>query len=104
MTDRISGRRVQINSFYISLLSGLLAWFSLVGNKNICKFKTHNFQGLAILAVAILGIIVCFVWYVNIHSYKLLNSGEFRVVKEIKQYMPFRCYDREWEILKSDDR
>jgi hypothetical protein len=33
MHDRISARRNQMNSFFISLLSGLLAFFSIVGNQ-----------------------------------------------------------------------
>lgn len=104
MMDRISARRVQTNSFYISLLSGLLAWLSLVVNKDISKFQDTTFQGLAILALAILGIILCFVWYINIHSYKQLNSGKFRVISEMEQHLPFPCYDKEWYMLQNDNK
>lgn len=104
MMDRVSARRVQTNSFYISLLSGLLALLSLVGNKNISNFKNTDFQHIAILVLAISGMILCFVWYINIHSYKYLNSIKFKVINEMEEHMPFSCYDREWKILKTDKK
>jgi hypothetical protein len=104
MMDRISARRSQMNSFYISLLSGILAFLSLISNKDISKFQNSQFQAIAILAIAILGIILCFVWYSNIQSYKQLNSGKFKVINEMEKYLPFPCYDREWEFLKKDNR
>ncbi|MEP0858768.1 hypothetical protein [Trichocoleus sp. DQ-U1] len=104
MIDRTTAKRNQMNSFYISLLSGLLAFISIATNKDIVNLKLPNFPAIAVLAVAILGIILCFVWQANIQSYKQLNSGKFKVLSEIEQYMPFPCYDREWEILKKDKR
>ncbi len=104
MMDRISARRVQTNSFYISLLSGLLALLSLVGNKDISNFRNTDFQYIAILVLAILGMILCFVWYINIHSYKHLNSIKFKVINEMEEHMPFSCYDREWKILKTNKK
>jgi len=93
MADKISERRMQTNKFYISLLSGLLALLSIlvsVGKLN---------QTLIFALVSILGIALCVLWYINIRSYRCLNSGKFKVIHEIEQELPFRCYDREWEIL-----
>lgn len=95
MADRISTRRVQTNRFYISLLSGLLALLSIVVGRNIFS----DFQTIAFMAVAILGLVLCALWNVNIRSYRQLNSGKFKVIHEMEQHLPFPCYDKEWEIL-----
>ncbi|MBV9386848.1 MAG: hypothetical protein JOZ78_10520 [Chroococcidiopsidaceae cyanobacterium CP_BM_ER_R8_30] len=99
MTDNISARRNKMNSFYTSLLSGLLAFLSLTGEK---AQIAPQFRDIILLAVAILGMILCFLWYVNIQSYKQLNSGKFKVIYEMEQYLPFACYDKEWNILRKD--
>ncbi|MGB2842620.1 MAG: hypothetical protein WBC40_09135 [Halobacteriota archaeon] len=95
MADRISARRAQSNRFYISLLSALLALLSILINRNLW----NNIQNAIFLAVAILGLALCFLWYVNINSYRQLNSGKFKVIHELEQHLPFKCYDREWQIL-----
>jgi len=95
MADRISTRRAQTNRFYISLLSGLLALLSIVGGRNMFS----DFQTIAFMAVAILGLALCVLWNVNIRSYRQLNSGKFKVIHEMEQHLPFPCYDKEWEIL-----
>jgi hypothetical protein len=95
MADRVSTRRAQTNRFYISLLSGLLALLSIVGGRN----RFSDFQTIAFMAVAILGLALCVLWNVNIRSYRQLNSGKFKVIHEMEQHLPFPCYDKEWEIL-----
>ena len=42
---------------------------------------------------------VFFLWYVNIRSYRQLNSSKFQVIHEMEQHLPFPAYEREWEIL-----
>jgi hypothetical protein len=102
MADRNSSRRNQINNFYISLLSSLLAFIALVTNKDIVQFRGSDSQAVAFLAVAILGVLLCSIWYVNIQSYKQLSSSKFKVIHELEKQMPFPCYDKEWNFLKKD--
>ena len=94
MADRISERRMQTNKFYISLLSGLLALLSIL--VSVGKFIN---QALIFVIVSLLGIALCILWHINIRSYRQLNSGKFKVIHEIEQYLPFPCYDKEWELL-----
>lgn len=96
MADRISSRRFQTNRFYVTLLSGLLALLSLVVNINAFSSVLY----VVFVAVGILGIALCILWYVNIHSYRQLNSGKFQVIHEMEQHLPFPAYEREWEILR----
>ncbi|MBT9317829.1 RipA family octameric membrane protein [Leptothoe spongobia] len=96
MADRISARRGQTNSFYISLLSALLALLSLVIDKDL-------FSGPAsvlLFFTALIGLALCLTWYVNIQSYRQLNGLKFQVIHEIEALLPFPCYKREWDLLK----
>jgi hypothetical protein len=97
MTDRISTRRGQTNSFYISLLSGWLAFLSVGFNKNLFSES----QDLVFLSVASLGVVLCLLWYINIRAYKQLNSGKFKVIHEMEKNLPFPCYERESDILNT---
>jgi hypothetical protein len=96
MADRISVRRSQANSFYISLLSALIALLSLVIDKQLFSGS----KNILLLSTSVLGLALCFAWYTNIQSYRQLNSLKFRVIHEIEQYLPFHSFTREWEILK----
>ncbi len=102
MMDKVTERRGQTNTFYISLLSGLLALLSLLVNKDNNLFSGD--RNILLLILAILGIALCYVWHTNINSYKQLNSLKFKVINEIESHLPFPCYYREWEILSEDKK
>lgn len=101
MADRISARRGQINSFYISLLSGLLAILSFLGDK---KINMSIQSTLVLLSVSVIGLALCILWLFNIQSLKQLNSAKFKVIHEIESFLPFACYDREWDIIQQGRR
>lgn len=102
MVDRVSSRRNQMNSFYITLLSGLLAVITIVTNNEINQFQNINFQQASFLTISALGLLLCVSWYLNIQSYKNLNSSKFKVIYEIEEQLPFTCYIKEWNYLKKD--
>ncbi len=95
MADKISARRAQTNKFFISLLTGLLAILSLATDKS---FFT-NYQLFVFFVVSFLGFALNILWYVNIRSYRQLNTGKFQVIQEMEQQLAFPCYKKEWEIL-----
>lgn len=94
MADNVSNRRAQTNSFYISIITGLLAILSFA----LDKFSS-TIQFIVLLAVGLLGVLLEIVWYINITSYKNLNSGKFKVIHEMEKMLPYACFDREWELL-----
>ena len=96
MADKVSERRIQANTFYITLLTGLFALLSIVVERGLLS----NVQAYLFTAVGMLGILLCFIWFINIRSYRQLNTGKFKVIHEMEQHLPFPCYAREWEILK----
>lgn len=95
MMDNVSQRRSQTNAFYISVLSGLLVVLSII----IEKGAFSDVQHIVLFAVAILGMLLCYVWYINIQSYRQLNSGKFKIIHEMERELPFACFDKEWKIL-----
>jgi hypothetical protein len=95
MADRISQRRAQTNQFYITILSALAVILSLVVSNHLYSKILY----LVILVIAIVGMLLCIIWYFNIESYKQLNTGKFRVIHEMESLLPFAAYRREWEIL-----
>jgi hypothetical protein len=95
IADKISERRATTNTFYISLLTALLALLSITSVKG--TFVT--IQNFLLPGVAFLGLVLCGVWFINLYSYRQLNSGKFSVIHEMEQQLPYHCYAREWEIL-----
>lgn len=95
LADKVSDRRADANKFFISLLTGLLALLSAVTG-----FKPATaIESALLLVVAILGVLLCYVWFVTIRSYGQLNSGKFKVIYEVEKRLAFRFYEREWEVL-----
>lgn len=97
MHDRISARRNQVNSFFISLLSGLLAIFSIASNQG----QTLNFP-LVGLVVGFLGSILCILWNFNIRSYRRLVERKIQVILEMEEFLPFYCYNKESFLREQD--
>lgn len=96
LADKTSVRRGQASKFYISVLSALFALLSLIIEREIVTIS----QPILLFGMSILGLAICLTWYLNIQSYKQLNSLKFQVLHEMEEQLPFRCFTREWEILK----
>lgn len=94
MADQVSARRSQANSFYITVLSALLAILSLA----LEKIPSES-QGIVILTLSLMGGILCYIWSVNIRSYAQLNTGKFHIIHEMEKLLPFACYKEEWAVL-----
>lgn len=98
MADRVSDRRMKSNQFYMTLLSSLLVVLSFVFHKD-SQPVIGTYNSMIIFFTGLLGIIVCLIWWVNIGSYRQLNSQKFVVIHELEQVLPFSPYAREWELL-----
>lgn len=99
MADRISQRRDQSNRFYSALLTGLLAVISVVAK--LSDWQTSgNLLSVVLISVGLAGLAVCAIWFINIRSYKQLNSGKFRIIHEVEEQLPFPLYKKEWDYLR----
>jgi len=95
LTDKISERRQSANSFFLTLNSAIVA---LVGYVNVSSDSTRAAASFFWL-VAISGMLLSFLWYRLIRSYKDINGGKFKVVHAIEKLLPLRPYDAEWTAL-----
>jgi len=95
MADKVSARRIDASKLYISLLTGILVVIPFILDQG----TPEKIQKTVLVSMGFLGIALCFIWILNIRSYKQLNSLKFKVIHEIEQRLPFPCYEREWDIL-----
>ena len=93
MADRISARRMLANSFFLGVHTALIAAFTVLLKENILS---SNLAGIAPFVAVIL---LCFVWWRVIRSYRQLNSGKFKMIHGIEQMLPVAPYDAEWKAL-----
>jgi len=96
MTDHISSRRQTANSFFLTLNSAIVTFISYA---NFAASKEQQIGFLFYGLVAIAGMILSYLWYRLVLSYKQINSGRFAVIHEIEDLLPLRPYKAEWIAL-----
>lgn len=84
----ISSKRLETNKFYLALNSAV---FGLTG------YLTTLNNNLVIFLFSIIGILISIVWYLNIFSYKELNSAKFKVIHELEKHLPASLFKSEEE-------
>lgn len=87
MADRISARRAVASSFFLTVLSTLVA---LIG-----VLKTDEW------ALAAPGLLLAIAWLALLTSYRRLNRAKFTVIQRMEDRLPASPYKDEWEILKN---
>ena len=92
--EKTSDRRQQANNYFITINTALISFIGL-------SFQFKIFENLAWIKsiLALVGIIICVVFWYLIRSYKQLNTGKFAVIHKIEKNLPFALYKYEWEIL-----
>jgi hypothetical protein len=89
MANSISQRRDTMNNLFVTLNTAILAAVAVVWD-----FKS--------LLVMIAGIILCIIWILFIHNFKILNAEKFHVINDIEQKLPEQPFSKEWELLKNN--
>ncbi len=92
--EKTSDRRQQANNYFIAINTALISLIGLSFQINILE----DSPWLKVL-LAILGIVICFIFYFLIRSYKQLNAGKFALIHEIEKHLPLALYAYEWKIL-----
>ena len=95
LTDKMSQRRGQANVFFLSVLS---TFIGLTGFAY--PFLSNGGTKSIVYLISVFGILLCFVWYLNINSYKQINKLRFTVIQEMEISLVFPCFSREWQLLK----
>lgn len=97
--DRISQRRQEANKFFLTINTALLA---VLGGILGCDSQSLGLW--LFLPVAAAGLVLCYVWYRLVLSYKGLNAGKFEVIHAIEKELPLALFDAEWrQIGKGND-
>lgn len=101
MADRISQRRLSasnyftsINTALISLLTAFFAYSRYMGTSS----PKDTFAWVAIV-ISILGVANCYIWCRLIKSYKEMNDAKYKVILEMENYLEYKPYSREWDLL-----
>lgn len=97
MADRISARRDKMNAFFHTVNTALIALLA----KDVFGDGVALPDALELL-VPVSGIVLCYLWYRIIRSYRNLNSAKFKVVHIIERQLPLRPFDAEWESVEHD--
>lgn len=92
--EKISDRRQNANNYFITINTVLISFMGVL-------LQTKLFEPIPWIKslVALIGIIICVVFWFLLRSYKQLNTGKFKVIHEIEQNLPASIYDYEWTIL-----
>ena len=96
MADRVSQRRDQSNKFYATIYSALAAILVLASRFDL----SDDTWGLAFLVAGLVGALLAGIWFMNIRSYRTLNSAKFQIINEIEKQLPAQGYTDEWELLR----
>ena len=94
MADRISSRRQSANSYFLSISTALVAAAGLT-QRHALSVQQWKLP----LVIAVAGIVLSYLWYRLVKSYRDLNSGKFEVVHHIESMLPIRPYDAEWKAI-----
>jgi len=92
--EKISDRRQNANNYFITINTVLISFIGVL-------FQVKVFEHVAWIKalIAIIGIIICVIFWFLLRSYKQLNTGKFKVIHEIENKLPLALYDFEWKAL-----
>lgn len=91
--EKVSDRRSNLNTFYLTLTTTIAGIIGYVKTNNIENDK------FLIIGLSISAILICIYWVNLLENYRKLNSGKFKVIHEIEKQLPLKLFDFEWEKL-----
>jgi hypothetical protein len=94
-SEDLVSRRQNVNNFYISINSALMAAFGIVWALDIIPIYKF-FTGLLL---SLVGIILSVSWIKLLTSYGDLNSSKMKIISYIEKQLPASLYDAEWAAL-----
>lgn len=94
-SEDLVNRRQNVNSFYISLSSALVAIMGVLFAINFGQ-KTKLIIGFAF---GLIGIILSVSWSKTLSCYGNLNSSKMKIISSIEKQLPLSLFDAEWAAL-----
>jgi hypothetical protein len=96
MADRVSARRGTTNTFFLTAQTTFVAVLAIAAPQDA---STPTWQA-AVASAA--GVLVSVSWWLQLRSYRALNSAKFSVINEIEKELPIKIFTAEWLILKKE--
>lgn len=102
MADRISARRAVANGFFLTLLTGLSAFVSVITRTGMPERSADR---LSDEFAAVVGVVLAGTWGLLLRSYRDLNAAKFRVILDLEERMSVALFSDEWaHLLKGRGR
>ncbi len=89
-------RRQKSNEFFMGLNTALMAFMGYIEVKEASSIPHAP---IIFMIVPLIGISICYAWYLLIKSYKNLNRAKFQVIHRVEAKLPLSNFATEWEIL-----
>ncbi len=89
-SQQVSEKRQNSNNYLLTLNSSLVTLFVVF----LSTFGHHRWNAL----LPVTGLIVCFIWYSLVDSYKDLNTAKFAVIHELENQLPVALFRHEWWV------
>ncbi len=89
-SQRVTEKRQNSNNYLLTLNSSLVTLFIVF----LSTFGHHRWNAL----IPGTGLIVCFIWYSLVDSYKDLNRAKFAVIHELENQLPVALFRHEWWV------
>ncbi|TRO69451.1 hypothetical protein [Streptomyces sp. IB201691-2A2] len=96
MADRVSARRGSANAFFLSVQTALVSIMALTYQ------RLENAHQSVYLALSMAGITLSASWWLQLRSYRDLNTAKFAVINKIEERLPVQLFKDEWDSLKRD--
>ena len=93
MADRVSARRMLANSFFAGVHTTLTVAFTVLLKEKVLQSSLLIFVPFFAL------ILLCYLWWSIVNSYRQLNSGKYNVVLVLEEMLPVAPYHAEWIAL-----
>ena len=95
LSDRVSQRREGANKLYVSLITALIG-----GVIVLIRFGGDDLPVETVFVlVGVFGLFLNISWILVIHSYRQLNSGKFKALREIEEKLAYPFFTKEWKFL-----
>lgn len=102
MADRTSARRAGANSFFLTLNTALAAVVGIVSSARTPRSPGNagSSDAFGLVATAVAGSVLAFVWWLLLRYYRRLNKAKFEVIIKLEQRLPVQPFTDEWAILR----
>jgi len=92
--EQVTNRRQILNKYYIAALT------SLIGIPYALEIKILEDVSFLTLFIGGIGLILAFLWEINLFSAKQINGAKFKIIQDMERNLPYACYTNEWIALE----